>query len=286
MPSPPVDIDRVARLVQDVARDIVLPRFGALRAGDVQAKPSSGDLEDLVTIVDTEAEERLSEGLREVVPDAPVLGEESCHREPALLALVHGDRPLWIVDPLDGTRNFAAGRDDFGIMVSFAVAGKVRAAWVHIPMRGETYAAEAGSGTWLNGDRLRVPEAAPAAAARGSLFVRFMPPDLRDAVVQRSAGQFRDVTESKCAAIEYTDVLRARKEFLIYYRLLPWDHGAPALLLSEAGGRVEHVNGQPYTVRSDEQVTIVAQNDAVAAEVRAWLTRPGPLPGRSPRQAV
>ena len=278
MASSSVDVDRITRLIEEVAREVVVPRFGALSAGDVQSKPSAGDIGDLVTIVDTEAEDRIASGLRDVVPDAPVIGEESSHREPELLGLVHGDRPVWIVDPLDGTRNFAAGHDAFGIMVSFAVAGQVRAGWVHLPMRRETYVAEAGSGTWLNGNRMRTPQVRPAMAARGSLFVRFMPAALRDAVVRRSADQFRDVTESACAAVEYTDVVRGRKEFLIYYRLLPWDHRAPALVLTEAGGRVEHVDGRPYTIRSDEQVTIVAQSAGVAADVRTWLTQPGPLP--------
>ena len=202
MPLPPVDVDRVTRLIEDVAREIVIPRFRALGAGDIQAKPSSGDLDDLVTIVDTEAEERLAEGLRDVVPDAPVIGEEACHRQPDLLALVHTDQPVWIVDPLDGTRNFAAGHDAFGIMVSFALAGKVLAAWVHLPMRRETYVAEAGSGAWLNGNRIRTPASPSVDAVRGSLFVRFMPPALRDAVVRRSEGQFTDVMDSACAAMD------------------------------------------------------------------------------------
>ena len=274
MPAIPLDIDRVTNLVQQVARDVVVPRFGALRTSDIQAKPSPEDMQDVVTIVDTEAEEQLAEGLRGIL-DVPVIGEESCHRRPELLALVRESGPLWIVDPLDGTRNFAAGNDAFGIMVSLAVDGRTQAGWVHLPMRGETYVAEAGAGAWVDGVRLRTPSLSPRVALRGSLFVRFMPEATRAAVIERSAGHFDEERESKCAAVEYTDVLKGEKQFLIYYRLLPWDHGAPALILTEGGGLVEHSDGRPYTVRSDRQVTIVAQNREVMDQVRSWLTPAG-----------
>ena len=272
----PYDIDQVTTLIQQVAEDIVIPRFGVLRASDIQAKPSPEDLHDLVTIVDTEAEDRLAAGLRGIL-DVPVIGEESCHRRPALLSLVKESGPLWIVDPLDGTRNFAAGNDAFGIMLSLAVDGRTQAGWVHLPMRRETYVAEAGAGAFVNGVRLHTPPLSPGGALRGSLFMRFMPEGTRAAVIERTAGQFMDERESKCAAVEYTDVLNGDKQFLIYYRLLPWDHSAPALILFEGGGLVEHLDGRQYTVRSDREVTIVAQNQEVMEQVRSWLVTPGPL---------
>jgi fructose-1,6-bisphosphatase/inositol monophosphatase family enzyme len=281
MPSHHLDIDQVTRLIHQVAREVVVPRFGALGAADIQAKPSAEDMHDLVTIVDTEAEERLAAGLR-AIADVPVIGEESCHRRPELLSLVKGSGPLWIVDPLDGTRNFAVGHDAFGIMVSFAVDGQTQAGWVHLPIRRETYVAETGAGAFVDGVRVQTPRVPAPGLVRGSLFVRFMPEDVRSAVIGRTTGLFRDVSESKCAAVEYTDVLKGEKEFLIYYRLLPWDHSAPALILTEGGGLVAHLDGRPYTVRSDRQVTVVAQNNAVMNQVRSWLAA-GPLPGQPAR---
>lgn len=278
MPPRMIDVvDRVTRLLEEVAADVVLPRFGALAAGDVKAKPSPEDLQDLVTIVDTEAEDRLATGLRAIL-DAPVIGEELCHRRPELIRLAKGEGPAWIVDPLDGTRNFASGSEAFGMMVSFVEDGRTLAGWVHLPTRRRTYTAEAGFGAFVSGALQPMGSVPPARPPRGSLFVRFMPPATRDAVVERTKGQFRDVSESKCAAFEYTDVLNGDKEFLIYYRLLPWDHSAPALILTEGGGCVEHLDGRPYTVRSDREITIVARNRAVMEEVRSWLTTPGPLP--------
>lgn len=76
---------------------------------------------------------------------------------------------------------------------------------------------------------------------------------------------------SGCAAIEYTDILRGRGDFVIYYWLLPWDHAAPAIILTEAGGLVSHVSGRSYTARSESQLTIVARDVVTAAQLRTWL---------------
>jgi fructose-1,6-bisphosphatase/inositol monophosphatase family enzyme len=197
--------------------------------------------------------------------------------------LIATDQPLWIVDPIDGTKNFARGLDGFGVMVSRVQAGRTLAAWVMLPARGAMFVAEAGSGAWLNGERIRVPAAGTSTAPRGALMVRYMPPDTRAHVTQVAReAHFDVVADSVCAAVEYTEILRGEKDFAVYYRLLPWDHAAPALILTEAGGCVAHLDGAPYTVRSDHQVTVVARSLGVSAHLRACLgSRPaaGPVSG-------
>lgn len=272
MPDPTPDVDAVTRLIAEVSRDIVLPKFRSLRDDEIHHKPTPGHVDDLVTVVDRDVEARLTEGLLDILPAACVIGEEAAHQTPALLELLDDDGPLWIVDPLDGTTNFASGHDAFGIMVGFALRGQVRAAWIHLPVRGEMFVAEIGSGTFCNGERLCVSESdSTRERPRGTVFARYMPANLRDEVTRRMAGRFVHVPSAGAAAIEYTDVLRGHKEFAVYYRLLPWDHGAPALILTEGGGSVEHLDGEPYTVRSPSQLTVVAGNAQFASRVRAWL---------------
>lgn len=265
-----LNVDDVTDLIAEVARDIVMPRFGVLRADEIHHKDTPGYMDDLVTIVDGEAEDALTRGLQRIVA-AEVIGEEAAHEHGELLSRVHANGPIWIVDPLDGTHNFAAGHDGFGIMVAFVVDGQLEAGWVHLPARGETFVGVAGDGAYLNGERISAPETVPVGPPRGSLFVRFMPPDLRERVVTRTRGAYEDAAHAGAAAVEYMDVLRGRKDFVVYYRLLPWDHGAPALILREAGGCAEHLNGSSYTVRSPDQITIVATKAAIAKEVRNWL---------------
>jgi fructose-1,6-bisphosphatase/inositol monophosphatase family enzyme len=272
VPDPVPDIDAVTRLIEQVANEIVLPKFRALRDDEIHHKPTEGHSNDLVTVVDRAAEARLTSGLLEIVPSAHVIGEEAAHHNPGLVALLDDDAPVWIVDPLDGTSNFAGGIEAFGIMVGYALRGKVKAAWIHLPARGEFFVAEAGGGAYRNGERLRVPPAIPENRPRGTFFVRYMPPALRRAVTERvSAGGFVNVAQTGAAAVEYTDVLLGRKEFAVYYRLLPWDHAGPALILTEGGGAVEHLNGDAYTVRSKSQLTLVARDAEMASRLRAWL---------------
>jgi fructose-1,6-bisphosphatase/inositol monophosphatase family enzyme len=272
VPRATPDIDAVTRLIQDVARDAVLPKFRALRADEIIEKPTDGSYVDLVTVADRDAEARLTDGLLDLFPAARVIGEEAAHASPELLSLLETDGPLWIVDPIDGTHNFALGFDAFGTMVAFADRGQVLAGWIYLPVREETFVAEAGSGAVLNGEPIRVPARESDDALRGTFFVRFMPEDLQARVLERSDDRFMPAAQAGAAAVEYTDVLRGAKDFDVYYRLLPWDHGAASLILNEGGGAVEHLDGTPYTLRSPSQLTIVAGSPDIAAQVRGWFT--------------
>jgi fructose-1,6-bisphosphatase/inositol monophosphatase family enzyme len=274
MPRPVTDtpdIDAVTRLIEQVASEVVVPKFRALRDDEVLHKETAGYADDVVTVVDRDAEARLAEGLTALFPAARVIGEEAAHAEPGSLRLIESDEPLWIVDPLDGTHNFANGHDGFGMMVGFVVGGQVRAGWVYLPLREEFFVAAAGAGAYMNGSRMHVPDRRSAERPRGTFLSRFMPPDVRDRVTTRLADHVTPATQSGAAAVEYTDVLRGRREFVAYYRLLPWDHGAPGLILTEGGGAVEHLDGRPYTVRSTHQVTLVARDAELAGRLRNWI---------------
>lgn len=267
----PPAIDTITALIAEASERLILPRFRHLRPEDIEDKSTSPDREDLVTAVDRDVEAWLSGQLVRLEPGATVIGEEAVHARPDLVDLLATDQPLWIVDPIDGTKNFARGFDGFGVMVSRVQAGQTLAAWVMLPARGDMFVAEAGAGTWLNGERLRVPASAPPEAPIGSLFVRYMPAGLRASVTGIAADRFAIVSDSACAAVEYTEIVRGRQDFAVYFRLLPWDHAAPALILTEAGGRVDHLSGVAYSVRSENQVTVVARSPGVSVQVRADL---------------
>jgi fructose-1,6-bisphosphatase/inositol monophosphatase family enzyme len=98
-----------------------------------------------------------------------------------------------------------------------------------------------------------------------------MPLEIREHVLASTSGHIVATAHTGAAAIEYTDIARGRKEFAIYYRLLPWDHGAPALILRESGGSVEHLDGRPYSVRSAHQITLVGRDKATVNRLRGWL---------------
>jgi fructose-1,6-bisphosphatase/inositol monophosphatase family enzyme len=269
--SPP-DIDRVTALLREVIAEEVLPRFGQLRADEIERKDPD-DPEDLVTIVDRRVEERLTQALAGLAPGVPMVGEESCHQRPERMALLEPG-PAWLLDPIDGTRNFARGDDGFGVMLAWVVEGQARAGWIVLPVRGHTYVAEAGSGTLRDGVRVHAP-APPPGPPRGTLYLRYMSQPQSAAVTSAAHQRYQPSKLEGCSAVEYTALVDGTKEFVVYHRLYPWDHAPGVILLTEAGGRAEHLDGSPYTVRSRSQVTVLGSTPEVTAGVRAWLTTGG-----------
>jgi fructose-1,6-bisphosphatase/inositol monophosphatase family enzyme len=267
--------DRVTVIVQDVVASVVMPSFRALRPEDIHLKDTPGDPEDLVTIVDKAAERLLVEALADVVPGAAFIGEEAVSENPALLAALSAPEPVWLIDPIDGTKNFARGQADFGVMLALVERGVTRASWIAVPAAqpaGFVVAAQLGGGTRVDDSPVRMTRQV-AGNPRGTLHTRMMPADGARGVVDALRGKYDVQPSTGAAATEYSAVLRGAKDFVIYYRLLPWDHAPGALALTEAGGAAVHLSGEPYTPLSPNQITIFAATPELAGTVRRWLTR-------------
>ena len=247
------DVAELVQLVRAVARAEIMPRFRRLAPEDVQAK--TGPL-DLVTVADEAAEAQLARGLLAHHPDCVVVGEEAASRDMSLLGAI-ADAPLcFILDPIDGTSNFAAGLPLFATMVAVTRFGETVAAVIHDPVGDDTAVALRGEGAWLersDGETVRLRVAAPAAvsAMSGSLSWRFMPEPMRSQVCARLpllAGAW----DYRCAAHQYRLVASGASHFNVFHRLMPWDHAAGVLLHAEAGGYSARLDGSPYSpARSD-----------------------------------
>ena len=263
--------DRVAEIIRGIAAAEVMPRFGTLAPDHIAHKVTPGDPEDIVTLVDHRVEARLLEELRELVPGATFLGEEAAAADPGLVRRLSEDAPVWVIDPIDGTKNFARGKPQFGIMVALVQAGRTRASWVALPATGDMLVAEEGRGTSLNGTAVPRRTHAPQ-RLRGSIHTRLIPGDLRAELLRRCKDRFEPIESTGAAATEYTDVIRGIKDFVIYYRLLPWDHAAGALAIVEAGGTARHLDGTEYSPMSNDQATIFAASEAIGDRVLGLLT--------------
>src|SRR3546814_7722329 len=114
----------VAELMRQVAADVVMPRFRNLADDHIEEKAP----DELVTIADKESEARLSEGLAAILPEAGIVGEEACEIDAGLIGRV-GQGLNWIIGPIEGTSNLAAGESPFGILVALAENGNILAGW-------------------------------------------------------------------------------------------------------------------------------------------------------------
>ncbi len=249
----------VAAVMRDAARRAILPRWQALAAHEVIDKAA----DDVVTIADHESEAILAEGLTRLLPEAVIVGEEAAHADPAVLTRL-GDALCWIVDPLDGTNNFAAGKPPFGVIVALAERGEAIAGWLYDPLSGRLCHARLGEGAWIDGERIaaRASGQTPPVAA---ISLIFMDPARREAVKAHIAPHYRLVDIPRCAAEQYPRLALGENDVSIFERTLPWDHAAGILFLNEAGGRAARPDGSPYRVDDHARPGLIG-----AATPRLW----------------
>jgi fructose-1,6-bisphosphatase/inositol monophosphatase family enzyme len=217
---------------------------------------------ELVTVADVAAEERLSAALCELHPGTVVVGEEAVAADPGVMDLLAGDDPVWLIDPIDGTGNFAAGRPTFAIMVALVQSGGTVAAWIHEPMAERTAVAEAGAGAWMAGRRLTVAQAAPLQDMRGTLHAsQFATKEMARSIRSRR-DRVGAVASLRCAGAEYLRLVTGETHYSLYTKLMPWDHAPGVLIHGEAGGTARTSDGVLYDpVRRDAEALLVAPDE-------------------------
>lgn len=257
----------LTRAVHDLMKDAneraILPRWRQLAAHEVVAKAESGTLPDVVTVADIEAEAILSGGLAKLLPDAVIVAEEACAADPQLFDRL-GNSLCWIVDPLDGTNNFAAGKPPFGIMISLAEHGEAVGGWIFDCLSGRFCHASRGHGALVDGVQVVAREtgAVPPVAANSLVY---MQPTRRDAVRLAIEPHYALADIPRCAAEQYPRLVLGQNDVAIFERTLPWDHAAGALFVNEAGGKVARPDGSPYRVDDYGRPGLIG-----AASERLW----------------
>lgn len=249
---------QVEALLKETAETIVLPRFLNLEANEVEEK-SPGEV---VTVVDRESEARLAEALFRLLPDARIVGEEACDADPAL-AIDIDDGSVWLIDPIDGTANFAEGRTPFGLMITLLEDGNRRAGWIFDPIAKRMCHAVAGGGAFINGNRISARESGSARPI-AELGMKFLSPDRREDVLRRVEGQFVIAPFDRCAAAQYPRIALGQNDIALFERTLPWDHAPGSLFVEEAGGVVRRPDNTPYRVGDGRRGLIAA------ASQRMW----------------
>lgn len=238
----------VARLLRDAARAEIMPRFRRLAPDAVRAK--TGPL-DLVTEADEAAERVIEAGLAKLLPGCVVIGEEGTAADPALLDRLAGADCAVVVDPVDGTANFAAGVPLFGCMAALFLRGECVAGWIHDPLGDDTAIALRGEGAWVEDAEgrshgaLAVAAPAPVSDMVGAVSWGWMPEPLRARVPARLP-RLAATVNFRCVAHEYRLAAGGHAHLLVYNKLMPWDHAPGWLLHAEAGGYAAQFDGRPY----------------------------------------
>lgn len=259
----------------DVA--LQLAREAGLRLMQGWGAPMSaerkGDASNVVTQADRDAERVVVDGLRARFPDHSIVAEESG-------CALRGGPITWVVDPLDGTSNYAAGLPWFGVLVA-ALRDRVPVvAVMHLPAEGTTYAAEAGAGAWRDGTRLSVTaEASPA-----NVLWAFAMDTGRAGPVRRRAALYaelvlrvRGVRGTQCV-VDAAQVADGRLGGLVNLNSRLWDVAAPMLVVQESGGLYTAADGSP--LRLDLSARAAAREYAVLAAAPALHAALAPIARR------
>jgi fructose-1,6-bisphosphatase/inositol monophosphatase family enzyme len=273
--TPDLDLTAVGDLIAEVAAVEVKDKLGQISRAEITEK-SAGDF---VTSADLAVEKRLGEAFKDILPEAEVLGEEAVAAGTASIDSLADDVLHWVIDPIDGTGNFAMGLPLCAVIVSLIRKDEVIAGWIHDPFSNRTFIGSHGAGAWFGDRRLSCHRPDDLRLMNGSIYGRRF----------RERSEFRElwaqgrrhlgaVFNARCVGHEHMARLAGLGHFGCYSRLLPWDHAAGFLLHGEAGGVGRLINGQAYKPSDPSIPGLLAPDEDVWRMLEEVLVGDGSSP--------
>ena len=243
----PNDEAALIALVRNVAKTEIMPRFRRLPDEAVSSKTAP---DDLVTVADLRSELAITEGVQALLPNALVIGEEAVSNDPSVLdGLGRADMAV-VVDPVDGTWNFAKGLATFGVILAVVEHGRTVFGLLYDPVMDDWIRARDGGGAWYerpNAEpvRLSISGSGPIATTVGFVPLFLFPLETRLKLAGAIPG-FRRIWSVRCSCHEYRLLAQGHADFCLSGSLNPWDHAAGALAVVEAGGAAGLLDGRDY----------------------------------------
>jgi len=258
-----MNIERLAEVLRQAAQDEIMPRFRRLEEGAIRTKSSATDL---VTEADEAAERAITAAIREHNPGHLVIGEEAVAANPELLDSSVEQGITIFIDPVDGTYNFASGLPLFAVMAGVVQDGQTVAGVIYDPLGDDWILAEKGAGAWQKFPdgrmtRLRFAAPAPIEEMTGTASTSFLPVDQRSAVMA-NLSKVAVSANYRCAGHEYRLAAGGHLHFVMYSKLMPWDHLAGSLIVSEAGAYVARFDGSAYGPQHRDGGLLIAPDEA------------------------
>lgn len=256
----------VERIIRRVAAEDIMPRWRNLRPSDVSEKESG----DPVTTADHAAEQRLGRELAAFLPGSLIVGEEAVATDPAILGSLKRSRPVWIIDPIDGTHNYIKGSPNFSTLVSLAYNEQIQASWTFAPAIGRIAIARAGFGARIGAEiastgTSRSMRALPEITVATSRPEWWTPEQRRHVALLEASGVRVDYMGP--AGLEYLEVAAGRRTAILLYWEAVWDHAAGVLLCTEAGGAVTSADGKPFCLSGANRLPLIAAVDRGTADM-------------------
>lgn len=255
----------IAYQAGDVLRSYYVPCPGTQASLVANTKRNSTDL---VTQADIESERLILDAIRATFPDHAILSEESGESKAEGI----GDPEYrWLVDPLDGTTNFAHGLPGFAVALALEKFGRLILSVTYDPLRDELFTAQVGRSACLNGQPIHVssaPTLQKSLVSTGFAYIRATT-DLNNlAEFSRVMPRVQGIRRLGSAALDMAYLACGRLDAYWEYHLSPWDWAGGALLVQEAGGAVTNMQGHPWRIGD---TGLVASNGLIHDELLATL---------------
>lgn len=271
-PLSAAQIALIVNIARRAAQTEILPRFRNLDASRIDTKSGPNDL---VTDADRAAEAMITRGLAGAFPEAVIVGEEAAETDPDYHARLAEAALAFVIDPVDGTWNFAHGLPAFGTMIAACRGGVPVFGVILDPITGDAAYATLGQGAHLVsrlGAARALHTAAPKSVAEmiGYIDPFTLPPGPREALAMNALA-FAQASSLRCSAYHYRLLAQGAVDFSLASKLSPWDHLPGARLVLEAGGHVAMLDGRPYTASCDSGHLLSASSKEVWERVRDHL---------------
>lgn len=269
--------DTLVELVRDIARAEILPRFRSLDATQIRSKSSD---HDLVTEADLACEAALTARVEAILPGARVVGEESVAADATVLDRLHQPGLTVVIDPVDGTWNFAKGIALFGVILAVVQDGLTIWGLLYDPILDDWVIGAEGQGAWMAGakrapQRLRVAEPVATRDATGFVPLYLFHGAHRAQVARVMQEDIGRANSLRCSCHEYRLIAQGHVDFVLSGVLNPWDHAAGVLITQEAGGAAGVLSGGPYKPVQTPGGLVVASGAALRDDLIPRFAPPG-----------
>jgi fructose-1,6-bisphosphatase/inositol monophosphatase family enzyme len=246
----------VSMAIEQVVRDHALRHYQNLRPQDIGRNKRG----DLVTTADRAVEETLGNILTAMFPGTTALGEESTAECPHLISRL-GSGTVWLIDPIDGTASFAAGRPRFCTLVALCDADRILASWTLAPVTGIMLTARTGNGASINGRHVGVPTARDGPVQVAVTNPAYRTRADREQIARLQAARLATIP-CDSVGLEYIELCSAgRTQAGVFGWENPWDHAAGLLAHAEAGGAHSTASGDIFRLTGGNQLPLIIAPD-------------------------
>ena len=247
--------ENIHEICYNISKSIILPKYKNLKENDIQYKNGT----DLVTTVDIAVEKELKKNLLKIIPSSNFIGEEEYAENKKILNFYQENSYCWTVDPIDGTSNFAKGKDKFAIMIALTLKEKIIFSWIYKPLDNVMCNAIYNEGAFIDNHKIQTKGVNTLKEASGSISSKYWDEsDLEKIKLLKNV--FSEVKSYRCIGYEYVDISIGKRNFAILSKLSPWDHIPGILIVRESGGSDIDFNNKKYDFTSKNKNLIVGNS--------------------------